>query len=206
MSAFLCADDHAFCRECGTLLPQPGATDIVECNRCGYRMKLEGYGSQSCSFAEFFGVKVTTRSRQYAFQKPKVQIEEREKGTLVSFFTQCLLFIFRSLSFKTRAHTCRFKRIVPSVDTMKCCTTHFNFGLLMKGRQFSTLVSTPSAGLSVSKLSKLSGTSSPSILRTASEFSKGFPCGENGVPQKASCLLSLKTSFSFLLMSEHFFH
>eukprot|EP00039_Didymoeca_costata_P004725 m.75764 g.75764 ORF g.75764 m.75764 type:complete len:118 (+) comp12521_c0_seq2:109-462(+) len=60
--------DKSFCAECGTLLPTPGAKDVFSCPRCNEQHRA----------ADFEGIKITSKTRPYAFQKPKFNTGKNE--------------------------------------------------------------------------------------------------------------------------------
>ena len=70
-----------FCHECGTLLPLPGDSDEVTCLRCGFGTPVQGMSLPPRAHrSEFVGVKVTSHSRPFAFQKPKLYVRDDEAG------------------------------------------------------------------------------------------------------------------------------
>eukprot|EP00045_Choanoeca_perplexa_P000142 m.13119 g.13119 ORF g.13119 m.13119 type:complete len:97 (-) comp10098_c0_seq1:19-309(-) len=70
-----------FCTVCGTILSTPGQSDAVICGRCGAALPI----------SLFMNVKVESKSREFAFQKPKFNTSKPQGNTDATVSNLCLI-------------------------------------------------------------------------------------------------------------------
>eukprot|EP00123_Amoebidium_parasiticum_P012751 comp21551_c2_seq1/m.30053 comp21551_c2_seq1/g.30053 ORF comp21551_c2_seq1/g.30053 comp21551_c2_seq1/m.30053 type:complete len:122 (-) comp21551_c2_seq1:397-762(-) len=81
-----------FCLTCGTILPLPGVSDVVECKCCGHREPISG----------FIGKEHTQKNRPNAFasvNRAKAAARVKEKAATIN--EQCPECGHREMSFHT---------------------------------------------------------------------------------------------------------
>ncbi len=87
------SENPFFCLHCGTLLPQPRDSADVQCPRCKATRPVAGTWHMSTLpllrpkvsltrplVSDFQGVKILSKSREFAFQKPKFNTHVDPEG------------------------------------------------------------------------------------------------------------------------------